>query len=341
MRPVRVAIVGAGWVTEHHLAAYRSLGDDVRVVAIADPDPAVLAERADRWGIPHRFASDAEMLASVEVDAVDVASPRQHHAASVRLAAGRGLAIFCQKPLAPSWAEARALVDGLPPGARLMVHENWRHRPHYGVMRDWIAEGRLGAIRQGLLLVRTCGLLPDAGGVLPALERQPMLARLDRMLLMEVMIHHVDTLRSLVGEMEILGAVSGSDTDALRGEDRFSLLFRAEGAAVSVVGDFRTHGAPPSLMDELGLQGTDAAIELSGPRLRLIAGGAVLDEREIDLAADYAASYRAAIARFVQAVRIADPGVFRAQTEDNLKTLDLVERAYRLAHSPAPPSRAG
>jgi predicted dehydrogenase len=270
------------------------------------------------------------MLAApdLRLDAVDVACPREHHAGCVRRAVAAGLAVFCQKPLAPTWAEARALVDGLPAGARLMVHENWRHRPHYATMRDWIAAGRIGRLRQVLALVRTSGLLPDAQGELPALARQPMLAGLDRMLLMEVMIHHVDALRSLVGEMRLLGAVLGQDSDALRGEDRASLLFDAGGVAVSLLGDFRVHGAPPLLADEVDVQGTRGAIVLSGDRLILREGPRIVEEQVIDLAADYATAYRAAIAAFLDSVGGADAAALAAQVEDNLRTLKLVEEAY-------------
>ncbi|SHJ25114.1 Gfo/Idh/MocA family protein [Wenxinia saemankumensis] len=338
---LRIAMVGAGWVTEHHLAAYRRLGGAVSVVAIADPDPAARAERAARWGIPRTFSTDTEMLDAVAVDALDVASPREHHAASVALGARRGLAILCQKPLAPTWDAARALVDGLPPGTRLMVNENWRHRPHYGRIRDWVAGGRIGRLRRGLLQARTSGFLPDGQGALPALARQPMLAGLERMLLMEILIHHVDALRSVVGEMDLLGAALGADTPALRGEDMASLLFRAGPAAVSVIGDFRSHGAPPGLTDELELQGTEGAIALEGDRLALRRPGRPDEEEAVDLAADYTASYQGMIAQFVAAVAAGDPRAFAAQVEDNLATLRLIERAYALGRDPALPAPAG
>ena len=63
---------------------------------------------------------------SVELDAVDVAAPREFHAEMVRMAARRGLAVLCQKPLAPTLAEAEALVAEVGGRCRLMVHENWR-----------------------------------------------------------------------------------------------------------------------------------------------------------------------------------------------------------------------
>lgn len=336
MRPIRIALVGAGWVTEHHLAAYREMGNAVAVEAIADPDTEVLAERANRWGVPQKFASEAEMLASVDIDAVDVANPRQHHTNSIRLAARKGLAVICQKPLAPTLQEARDLVDELAPDVRLMVHENWRYRPHYLKMRNWIEEGRIGSVRQVLMLARTSGMIQNSDGQFPALQRQPMLADLDRMLLMEVMIHHVDALRSVLGDMTLLGAVSGSDSAVVRGEDRASLLFSANGAAVSVIGDFRTHGAPGGLQDELHIQGTLGGITLFKDQLRLLSGNRIVKEEQVDLVADYSASYYGMIAHFLDAVLKGDPATFRKQVEDNLKTLELIEQAYAFSE-PQPP----
>lgn len=185
-----------------------------------------------------------------------------------------------------------------------MVHENWRHPSHYEHICDWVGGGRIGDLRQVLMLARTSGFLPGADGRMPALVRQPMLAGLDRMLLMKALIHHVDAIRSVVGELELLGAVLGSDTDALRGEDRASLLLGGGGVAVSVIGDFRTRGAPPVLQDDLNIQGTHGATTLTGDTLRLIRGDTVEETPRIDLAADYAASYRAMISFFMKAVRM-------------------------------------
>ena len=46
----------------------------------------------------------------MSVDAVDIASPRETHAALVEIAAARGIDVLCQKPLAPTLAEAEALA---------------------------------------------------------------------------------------------------------------------------------------------------------------------------------------------------------------------------------------
>ncbi|MEX2531795.1 MAG: Gfo/Idh/MocA family oxidoreductase [Gemmatimonadota bacterium] len=327
--PVRVGLAGAGWVTGHHLDAWGGLAGRATVVAIADPVRTAAEARAARYGIPAVFESVEEMLQETRLDALDVATPRETHVAICRMAAEQGLAILCQKPLAPTLREAEALVAELPESARLMVHENWRFRPHYRRMGEWIRAGRIGVVRGASLGVFTSGLLPDATGELPALVRQPMLAGLERMLLMEVMIHHVDTLRFLLGPLTLDGSSLGKGCAEIRGEDRATLFMStAKGAPVTLAGDFMAHGHPPQQMDRLEILGAAGAIVLEEDGLTLH-GGSRPEVMTLDLAADYAASYRATIAHFLD--RLADGESFETAPADNLETLRIVEEAYRRA----------
>ena len=324
----RIGLVGAGWVTQHHLDGYRALGDRVKVVAVADPSEPARTLRAAAYDIPATYADAAAMLAAETLDAVDVAVPREHHAGICRLAAARGLPILCQKPLAPTLPEAEALVAEIGDQVRLMVHENWRFRPHYRHIRRWLDEGRIGHPRQALLTILTSGLLPDAAGRLPAVERQPFMAGLERMLLMEVLIHHVDALRFLLGPLTLDGAKLGKSCPGIRGEDRATLMMRADsGAAVTLMGDFMAHGHPPQQLDRLEIFGEGGTIRLAGSTLELIRpdGGETV---ALDLEANYKASYRDTIAHFLD--RLADGQPFETAPADNLQTLRIVERAYAI-----------
>ncbi len=323
-RVLRVGIAGAGWVSDHHLAAWSTVTDRATVVAIADPSRVAAEARSARYGIPAVYDSVETMLEDARLDAIDIAAPRELHVPICRLAALHDSAILCQKPLAPTFEEARALVAEIGGRVRLMVHENWRFRPHYRRVHDWIREGRIGDVRTVVMMVLTSGLLPDESGGLPALVRQPMLAGLERMLLMEVMIHHVDTLRFLLGSLRLEGARLGRTCTAIRGEDRATLLLTSpNGAAVTLIGDFAAHGHPPQLFDRLELLGTAGSIRLRADRLRL----AGETEQTLDLAADYEASYRGAIRHFLD--RLADGAPFETSADDNLETLRIIEAAYR------------
>ncbi|MCC7271380.1 MAG: Gfo/Idh/MocA family oxidoreductase [Alphaproteobacteria bacterium] len=330
----RIGLVGAGWVTEHHLDGYRALADRARVVAIADPSEAARARRAAAYAIPGIYADVGAMLAAERLDAVDVAVPREHHAAVCLAVAERGLPILCQKPLAPMLGEAEELVRRIGGRVRLMVHENWRFRPHYRLMRRWLDEGRIGRPRQAVMTILTSGLLPGPDGRLPAIVRQPFMADVARMLLTEVMIHHVDALRFLLGPLTLDGARLGKSTPpreagGIRGEDRAMLMMSTpEGAGVALIGDFMAHGHPPQQFDRLDLFGEAGTIRLEGASLSLVrpTGGETV---ALDLDANYKASYRDAIAHFLD--RLADGAPFETRPEDNLETLRLVERAYAAA----------
>jgi D-apiose dehydrogenase len=322
---LRIGMIGAGWVTLHHLNAYRQLSERAKVVAIADPVAEARNRRAEAYAIPSVYANAAEMLELEQLDAVDVASPRETHVAMCELAASRGLAILCQKPLAPNLLEAQTLVRNVPSGVRLMVHENWRFRPHYRLIARWLNEARIGKVRQAAMTILTSGLLPDAEGRLPAVERQPFFATLDRLLLMEVMIHHVDTLRFLLGPLELEGASLGHSCPGVRGEDRATLLMSSpSGTAVVLNGDFMARGYPTAQFDRLEIFGERGTIRFVDTTLQLINDNPIA--RTVDLDANYMAAYRGAIEHFIDCLASGAP--FETSPADNLETLRLVEDAY-------------
>ena len=322
---IRMGLIGAGWVTQHHLDAYETLTERAQVVAIADPSADARHARAQAYGIPSSYADAVVMIAREALDAVDIATPRATHVAMCRLAASKGLAVLCQKPLAPSYEQARALVSEWPQGVRLMVHENWRFRPHYRQIRQWLDEGRIGPVRQALMTIFTSGLKQDVDGRLPAVVRQPFFATEERLLLMEVMIHHVDTLRYLLGPLALDGARLGHSCTGVRGEDRATLMMSSpQGAAVVLTGDFMAAGYPAAQFDRLEIFGEKGAIRLSGTTLELI--GAESITRTVDLDANYKASYRQAISHFLDCLASGAP--FETSPADNLETLRLIEEAY-------------
>src|SRR4249919_4359880 len=105
-KPLRIGLVGAGMVSRHHLIAWANIADQAKVVAVADPSADNAARRAAEFGIPQTYPSAEAMFAAVELDAIDIAAPREMHAPLVRLAAKRHLPLLCQKPLAPNLLEA-------------------------------------------------------------------------------------------------------------------------------------------------------------------------------------------------------------------------------------------
>jgi predicted dehydrogenase len=235
---------------------------------------------------------------------------------------------LCQKPLAPTWLEARDLAAEVKPLTRLMAHENWRFRGYYRDAASWLRAGRIGAVQQAQLTLLTSGVLPGPNGLRPALERQPFMRGEQRMLVAEVLIHHLDTLRMLLGPLRVMAAGLSRSYAEMAGEDGAVIQLRAEsGATVAIFASFAAHGYPAAQVDRLDLLGSDGAIRLDGPLLTCT--GAYHEERYYDLTAEYQGSYNRTIAHFVQALR--DDTPFETAPDDNLETLRLVEDCYRLS----------
>ena len=327
-QPLRIGLIGAGMVSRHHLIAWAEIAEQARVVAIADPSRENAGRRADEFAVSKIYADAEAMLAAGELDAVDIAAPRQFHAPLVRLAAKRRLPVLCQKPLAPTLQNAIELAAEVKDLTRLMVHENWRFRGYYRDAAAWLHEGRIGAVKQAQLTLLTSGVLLGSDGLRPALERQPFMRGERRMLVAEVLIHHLDTLRMLLGPLRVTAAALSRSYSEIAGEDGAVIQMEAErGGTVSVFASFAAHGFPAAQVDRLDILGESGSIRLDGPQLTC--AGAFPAAKGYDLAVEYQGSYNRTIAHFVQALR--DNTAFETAPEDNIETLRLVEDCYRLS----------
>ena len=327
-KPLRIGLVGAGMVSRHHLLAWADIADQAEVVAVADPSAENAARRMAEFGISQSYADAEAMLQSTELDAIDIAAPREMHAPLVRLAAKRGLPVLCQKPLALNLHEAIELAAEVRDQTRLMVHENWRFRGYYRDAAAWLREGRIGNVKQAQLTLLTSGVLPGPDRLRPALQRQPFMRREKRMLVAEVLIHHLDTLRMLLGPLRVTAAELSRSFSEMAGEDGAVIQLKAAGgAAVTVFASFAAHGFPATQVDRLDILGDAGSIRLDGAQLTC--SGASPAERHYDLAAEYQGSYNRTIAHFVQSLRDNTP--FETAPEDNIETLRLVEDCYRLS----------
>lgn len=327
---LRIGLIGAGWVAQHHLAGWRREAARAQVVAIADPSRANAESRAAEFGIASVHADAGSMLAAERLDAVDIVAPRASHPALVRLALAHGIHAICQKPLAPTLDEAIALARDIAaaPASRVMVHENWRFRAAYRRIGEWLRAGRIGSVTHAQMTLLSSGLIADASGAYPALVRQPFFAGLERSLVMETLIHHLDTLRFLLGEMTVLTAQLGHACPAIVGEDRAAIVLQtAAGAQVTVAADQCVPGESATLVDRLLLVGERGTIRFDSDRL--VCAGERPARVYVDLDASYGDSYAATIAHFLD--RLGDGRPFETGLDDNLETLRLVERIYAIA----------
>jgi predicted dehydrogenase len=335
-KPLKIALAGAGMISWYHLVGWRNLGDRVRVVAVCDPDGAKAAKRAEEFSIPHIYRDPEAMFDAEKIDALDVASPRQTHAGWVEAAAMRGIDVLCQKPLTPTLAESDALVRRVAGKSRLMAHENWRFRPWYRELKRWIAAGELGNLVLARMALISSGLVPDSNGRRPLLEREPYTQHEERMMIAEVLIHHLDVMRFLCGELRVVAARCARTVPDVVGETVAAIFLEtASGVPVEVTGTMVAAGHPARPPDHLEVVGSKASATFEDSALRL--HGASPRSEHYDSARGYQASFDGAIAHFVDCLETGAP--FETDPVDNLETLRLVEHAYWAAGLHRPRAR--
>jgi len=119
---LRVGVVGAGNIFERGYVPALRATDAVRVTAICDLDPGRAAAGAALLGSARVAASDAELFAFEDLDAVFILTPTHTHADLAVAALEAGRHVLCEKPMARSAADARRMAAAAErTGRRLMI----------------------------------------------------------------------------------------------------------------------------------------------------------------------------------------------------------------------------
>jgi predicted dehydrogenase len=262
----RGVLIGCGFFADNHLHAWHEI-EGATIVAVCDRDRGKAEAAALKHGIARVYDDAEAMLVAERPDFVDVATTVQSHRPLVELAARHGVPVICQKPFAPSLADAEAMVAACA-RARLplMVHENFRWQAPMQAAAAIIQSGAIGTPYFGRVSFRHD---------FDIYRKQPYLATDERFVILDLGIHLIDVARALFGEVVSLAARTASINPIVRGEDVATLLLGHAGGATSVVDcSFLAHRDPnpfPQTLLEIDgdegslLIGRDYALRLVTP----------------------------------------------------------------------------
>ncbi|MCL4746279.1 MAG: Gfo/Idh/MocA family oxidoreductase [Burkholderiaceae bacterium] len=261
---LRVAAVGAGYFSRLHLEAWRDL-PGVELVGLCDRDPVRLAEQAARHGIASVFGDAASMARELAPDIVDVTTPPATHHALIEQVLGHCGLVVCQKALAPSYAEAEAIVATCEAAAKPLVgHENFRFSPWYREAARMLREGALGTPHTVSFRLRP----GDGQGPAAYLDRQPYFQQMKQFLVFETAIHFIDTFRFMMGEVEAVTARMSRMNPVISGEDAGYLIFEFASGATGLFDGKRLNDHiatdPRRTMGEMWLEGSAGVLRLYG-----------------------------------------------------------------------------
>lgn len=144
MKEIKVGIIGCGIIAEQHMMNYSKL-TNVKIVAICDIDDAKLNAFGDKFGIERRFTHIGKLLREQDIDSVDVCLHNNLHTPVTIEAMRQGKNVYCEKPMAGSWADAKSMLDvAKETGKLLHIQLAFLYTDETRAARRLIDNGRLG-----------------------------------------------------------------------------------------------------------------------------------------------------------------------------------------------------
>lgn len=142
----RWAVLGTGWIAAQFVRALQQ-NTNQRVVAVGSRTQARAEEFAVEHGIERAYGSYEELVAAADVDVVYVATGHLDHFAHAKLALEAGRPVLIEKPMTPTVAEARELVELARAKGLFAMEAVWTLAlPRYSVVRQVLASGVLGEV---------------------------------------------------------------------------------------------------------------------------------------------------------------------------------------------------
>ena len=323
--PLRVGVVGTGFMGETHVAAWAAEG--IRAV-IHDVDAGRAATLADRYGA--RMAATREELLGA-VDVVDVCTPTHLHAEVAIAAARAGCHVICEKPMARTLADAEAMLAAArDAGVRLFVAHVVRFFPEYVAARSAVLDGAIG--EPGVLRLTRASFRPrhpaghwffdhaKSGGIV-----------------LDLMVHDLDFARWIAGDVVAVHCRSASVAYPGAGVDHAVAILTHRSGAISHVSASWGY-APPTFTTSFEIAGSHGLIEQSSAATApvmpsLLAGasdGGTTALADTALAGD---PFRLELAEFARAIR--DGTDARISAEDGLAALRIALAADESAQTGA------
>jgi 1,5-anhydro-D-fructose reductase (1,5-anhydro-D-mannitol-forming) len=324
MSALRWGLIGASDIAETRLIpAMRRLGHDVVAVGSGSADWA--ATYADRNGIPVS-GSVEDIVARDDIDAVYISSTNEHHRAQTELAAAAGVHVLCEKPLALSVEDGRAMIEACERAGVTLATNH--HLPGSGIhrtIRRLVADGAVGRVL-GVRVFHAVTLperlrgwrlgSPAGGGVT-----------------MDITCHDASVLNPLLGALpaDVVALAASQGPWGAAAEDAVMATLRyADGTLVQTHDAFTIGYAPTGLQ----VLGSDGSIDSPGAMVQDPVGTILLrdasGEREVE-PDDRRDLYELNLAAFAAAVR--GEGTPSATGVDGLRAIQVALAVREAAES--------
>ncbi|MCL6443294.1 MAG: Gfo/Idh/MocA family oxidoreductase, partial [Alicyclobacillus sp.] len=226
---LKVAVIGAGTMGTVHSDAYVRMAD-AELVGIVDVR-AEAGEKLARARGTQAYTSLEALLDAVDPDVIDVCVPTYFHRTYVEQIASLGKHVICEKPIARTLEDARAMIEACrQAGVQLYIAQVVRFFPEYRRARDLVVSGALGNI--GTARTARVGSFPHA--------TENWYANLGRSggVLVDLVVHDFDFLRWCFGDVARVYAKTQAGRDLAESDHAFVSLRFQNGVIAHVEGSW-------------------------------------------------------------------------------------------------------
>ncbi len=228
MQKLKFAVIGTGFWANYQLPAWFEM-EGVELVALYNRTRARAEVFASRYNVPYVYDDIDELLGRHrdELDFVDIITDVDTHLHFTTKVAQHKLDVICQKPMGPSLAAARQMLDVCQQaGVRLYIHENFRWQAPIRQLKAVLDSGVIG---------KPFAARVSFQSAFPVFENQPFLAHLEQFILTDIGSHILDICRFLFGEVRSIYCQTTHVNLTIRGEDVAQVLMTMQsGLACSV-----------------------------------------------------------------------------------------------------------
>lgn len=220
---LKIAVLGAGLIGRQHILRLQASAS-TRLTAVVDPAPGA-RELAEQAGVPY-FQTLSQLFAADRPDGVIIATPNALHVEQALECLAVGVPALVEKPVAHTVDEGERLIRAAEQaGVPLLVGHHRAHSPIMALARQTVHDGVLGQ----LVAVTGTALFckPDDYFEQAPWRRQPGGGPI-----LINMIHEIDNLRALCGEIIEVQALVSNAVRGFEVEDTAALCLRFQGGAL-------------------------------------------------------------------------------------------------------------
>jgi len=258
MKEVKFALIGCGRIAQWHADAIRQI-KDARLVAVCDLVEEKAETIAKKHGVKH-YTNYHDMLYKEDINVVNIITPSGMHAEhAIDIMNTYKKHVVVEKPMALRVEDCQAMIETAKKN-KVSIHAIFQNRFNKAVLKvkEAMQDGLFGKIVLGTVRIRWCRTQKYY-------ERDPWRGKwsFDGGVLTSQAVHHIDLLRWLLGEPEVVSGIASTRLNDIEVEDTACAWIRFKNGALAAI-EATTAARPDDLEASLSILGEQGTVIVEG-----------------------------------------------------------------------------